>query len=135
MSSFISDMLYQGCLQGVATGQRDRKARVLALVHADVPCKEELLVTGKTTAVPITILRVLQGGFGQAPYTAAKQGSRPPPLKEGEVFENLFEVVKDHETDGPSSLNLWSYVSKGNIQAQLQLLNSNHKHGILNTKH
>ena len=112
MSTFISDMAYQGSLQSVTSGNRDRNARVLAIVHAAVPCKEELLVSGKTTAIPVTILKVLSAGFSQAPYTAAKKGSGPTPAKEGERFENLFNLIHDHEKDTGPSLDLYSYVSK-----------------------
>ena len=94
-------MSYQGPLQGVSAGTRDRNSRVLAMVHAAIPCKEELLVTGKTTAVPVTILKVLSAGFGQAPYVMAKPGQRPTPLKDGEKAENLFNIVNDIENGGP----------------------------------
>ena len=79
----MSDMSYQGCLQGITPGQRDKNARVLAMVHAAVPCKEELLVSGKTTAVPITVLKILSAGYAQAPYAMTKPGQRPTPLKDG----------------------------------------------------
>ena len=83
MSAFIGDMSYLGPLQGINPGQRDKNARVLAMVHADVPCKEELLVSGKTTAVPITVLKILSAGYAQAPYAMTKPGQRPTPLKDG----------------------------------------------------
>ena len=79
----MSDMSYQGCLAGINPGQRDKNARVLAMIHTAVPCKEELLVSGKTTAIPITVLRNLSGGYAQAPYATAKPGQRPAPLKDG----------------------------------------------------
>ena len=80
---FMSDMSYQGSLAGINPGQRDKNARVLAMVHTDVPCREDLLVDQKTVAVPITVLRNLSGGFAQAPYATAKPGQRPAPLKDG----------------------------------------------------
>ena len=109
MNSFIDSVSYLGPLQSVGAGQRDKNARVLAIVHAVVPCKEELLVVGKTTAVPITILKILSPGFGIAPFAMNKKpNSGPAPLKDGEVAEPLFQIVNDIENNEPSSLNLWS---------------------------
>jgi len=112
---FVNAVAYNGPLLGVAPGQRDRNARVLAVVHAAVPCREELLVVGKTTAVPITILKVLCPGYGVAPFVAGKKGSAPAPLKEGERAEPLFMMVNDVEKGGQPSVDMWSYVSKGII--------------------
>jgi hypothetical protein len=125
MSSFISDMSHLGALQSVTAGQRDRNARVLALVHAPVPCKEELLVNSKTTAVPITILKVLSAGFSCSPFVGGKPGQKAPPPKEGEIAEPMFELVNNMETDEPPTLKLWSYVSKGIMPFKLYTLNIN----------
>ena len=95
--SFISDMSYQGCLQSIAPGNRDKNCKVLAMIHADVPCNESLLVAGKTLAVPITVLKVLSAGFGMAPYTAAKPGARAGPMKEGEIAEPMFKMIRPRE--------------------------------------
>ena len=90
-----------GVLQSVTAGQRDRNARVLAVVHAPVPRKEELLINSKTTAVPITILKVLSAGFACSPFVGAKPGHKAPPVKEGETPEPMFERVNDPETNEP----------------------------------
>ena len=93
-------MSYQGCLQSISPGNKDKNCRVLAMAHADVPCSESLLVSCKTTAVPITVLKVLSTGFGCNPYTMAKPGARPTPLNEGEVAEPMFKMINDFESDG-----------------------------------
>jgi hypothetical protein len=138
MSSFILDMSHLGVLQSVTAGQRDRNARVLAVVHAPVPCKEELLVNSKTTAVPITILKVLSAGFSCSPFVGAKPGQKAPPVKEGETPEPMFELVNDTETNEPPNLKLWSYVSKGTHISRSQPLNLKHSNHhfctILNSK-
>ena len=97
----------------MSPGNKDKNCRVLAMVHADVPCNESLLVTGKTTAIPITVLKVLSAGFGMAPYSMAKPGARPNPIKADETAEPLFKMINDIETDGPPSMELWSYIGKG----------------------
>ena len=115
-----------GVLQSVTAGQRDRNARVLAVVHAPIPCREELLVNSKTAAIPITILKVLSAGFACSPFVGAKPGQKAPPVKEGETPEPMFELVNDPETNEPPTLKLWSYVSKGNPLSQSHFLDLNH---------
>ncbi|KAJ1467025.1 hypothetical protein T484DRAFT_3632002 [Baffinella frigidus] len=109
MAMFVKDMSYLGPLQGVSTGPRDRFARVLAIVHAPVPCKEEL-VGSKSTAVPCTIIRPLGEGFSVAPYAMAKKGQTAPPPKDGEKPEPLFRM---DNTTSPPGIDVWSYISKG----------------------
>ncbi|KAJ1467814.1 hypothetical protein T484DRAFT_1755594 [Baffinella frigidus] len=109
MAMFVKDVAYLGSLQGVCAGPRDRYARVLAVVHAPVPCKEEL-VGSKCIAVPITIVKVLSDGYSVAPYAMAKKGQSAPPPKEGEKAEPLFRM---DTTKSPPELEVWSYVSKG----------------------
>jgi hypothetical protein len=106
---FVKDMAYMGALQGLSASPKDRYARVLAVVHSPVPCKEELVGT-KSTAVPITIVRVLSDGYSVAPYAMAKKGQAAPPPKEGEKAEPLFRM---DTTKSPPELEVWSYVSKG----------------------
>ena len=114
-----------GPLQSVPAGQRDKNARVLALVHNAVPCRESFSIEGKTTAVPITVLKVLSAGFGIAPFALAKKGSSAPAaLRDGETAEPLFQMVNDIENGGPSSVNMWSYTAKGDFPTS----NKNSKH-------
>ena len=116
MDSFVEAVSYLGPLQSVSAGQRDKNARVLALIHNSVPCREGLLIEGKTVAVPITVLKVLSGGFGIAPFAMQKNKSAgPAPLKDGELAEPLFQMVTDMDNGGPSSVNMWSYTAKGTI--------------------
>jgi len=118
MSSFVQDMSHLGVLQSVTAGQRDRNARVLAIVHAPIPCKEELLINSKTSAIPITILKVLSAGFSCSPFVGAKPGQKALPA-EGEVVEPMFELVNNMETDEPPTLTPWVRIlgSKGEILA------------------
>jgi hypothetical protein len=53
MASFVKDCADLGALQSIQMGVKDRFARVLAVVHTAVPCKEEL-VGSKCTAVRYT---------------------------------------------------------------------------------
>jgi len=106
---FVQDVSYLGAMQSIAPGARDRYARCLAIVHAAVPCKEELVGT-KSTAVPITILRVLSDGFSVAPYAMPKKGQSAAPPKDGERAEPLFRM---NTTRQPPELEVWTYVSKG----------------------
>ena len=116
MDTFVEAVSYLGPLQTVSAGQRDKNARVLALIHNAVPCRESLLVEGKTVAVPITVLKVLSAGFGVAPFALAKKGSgTPAPMKDGETMEPLFQMVTDMDNGGPSLVNMWSYTAKGTI--------------------
>jgi hypothetical protein len=108
MAGFLKDVEYMGAMQGISAGPRDRYARCLAIVHAAVPCREDL-VGVKSTAVPITIVRVLSDGFSSAPYVMAKKGAAPPPpslIKPDPLFRTDM-------TTTPPSLDVWSYVSKG----------------------
>ena len=108
MSQFIQDTSYLGALTGISTGPRGRFARCLAMVHSAVPCKEELVGT-KSTAVVVTILRVLSDGFSSAPYQMAKKGGgAAQPLSE--KAEPLFRMDNSKQ---PPELETWSYVSKG----------------------
>jgi hypothetical protein len=110
MASFLSDVSYMGPLKGIVTGARDKWARVLAIVHESVPCKEEMVAPpAKCAVVPITIVRILDAGFSSAPYTAAKKGSAPPP-QTGPKPDPLFRL--DNSKNTPV-LDTWSYVSKG----------------------
>jgi hypothetical protein len=106
---FVQDVSYLGAMQSIAPGARDRYARCLAVVHAAVPCKEEL-VGAKSTAVPITLLRVLSDGFSVAPFAMPKKGQSAAPLKDGERAEPLFRM---NTATQPPELEVWSYVSKG----------------------
>ena len=116
MDTFVEAVSYLGPLQSVSAGQRDKNARVLALIHNAVPCRESLLIEGKTVAVPITVLKVLSAGYGIAPFALAKKGSSAPmALRDGEVAEPLFQMVSDIENGNPSSVNMWSYTAKGTI--------------------
>lgn len=108
MGSFVKDVSYMGPLQGVCAGPRDRYSKCLAIVHAAVPCKEELVGT-KSTAIPVTIVKFLSEGFSSAPYTMAKKGAAPPP-QNGVKSEPLFHL---DTSKNPSELGVWSYVSKG----------------------
>ena len=116
MDTFVEAVSYLGPLQTVGAGQRDKNARVLALIHNAVPCRESLLVEGKTSAIPITVLKVLSAGYAQAPFALLKKGSSiPAPMRDGETMEPLFQMVTDMDNGGPSSVNLWSYTAKGTI--------------------
>jgi hypothetical protein len=109
MAMFVKDMAYLGPLQGMSCGPRDRFARVLAVVHAPVPCKEELCGT-KSSAVPCTILLPMSPGFSSAPFTQPKKGQAAAPPKDGEPILPLFAM--DNSTS-PPEIDVWSYISKG----------------------
>lgn len=104
----MSDVSYMGPLQGITAGPKDRFARCLAMVHAAVPCKAEL-VGSKSTAVPITIIRFLDTGFSSAPYVPQKKGSAVPAANQVKT-EPLFRMDTSKITP---ELEVWSYVSKG----------------------
>ena len=106
---FVQDVSYLGAMQSVTPGARDRYARCLAIVHTAVPCKEEL-VGVKSTAVPITILRIMSEGFSVAPFAMPKKGQSVAPPKDGERAEPLFRMNTGKQ---PPELEVWSYVSKG----------------------
>jgi hypothetical protein len=106
---FVEDVSYLGAMQSITPGARDRYARCLAVVHTAVPCKEEL-VGVKSTAVPITILRIMSDGFSVAPFAMPKKGQSAPPPKDGERAEPLFRMNTGRQ---PPELEVWSYVSKG----------------------
>jgi hypothetical protein len=109
MAGFVKDMSYLGPLTGIQSGPKDRYAKVLAIVHNAVPCREDLVGT-KSSAVAITILRVLGAGFSTAPYTAAQKGKPAVQPKDGETLEPLFRF---DSSVSPPELEVWSYLSKG----------------------
>ena len=98
-----------GPLQGLSSGSRERFAKVLAIVHTAVPCKEEL-VGSKAWPVVLTIIRVQDTGYSVAPFTMGKPGQAAPKPKDGERALPLYEM--DTSTS-PASLKVWSYVGKG----------------------
>jgi hypothetical protein len=111
---FVKDLAYLGSLQGISAGPRDRFAKVLAIVHAAVPCREEL-VASKACAIPVTIIRILGEGFSVAPYTMPKKGQTAAPPKDGEKAEPLFRM---DTSKSPPEVDVWSYISRGMVTTQ-----------------